>query len=110
MLNKSSVLVHKPEPVHKQAVLNKPGHKASGKVLGSSFVAAGMAAGVPLDEAVLSARDFVYEAIRTAPKLGKGNGPLNHGLVLKGDEPDETPNEAKTNPFASLKGMMKPKG
>ena len=45
VLNKSSVLVHKPEPVHKQAVLNKPVHKASGKVLGSSFVAAGMAAG-----------------------------------------------------------------
>ena len=76
----------------------------------ASAVAAGMAAGVPLDEAVLSARDFVYEAIRTAPKLGKGNGPLNHGLVLKDDEPDETPNEAKANPFANLKDMMKPKG
>ena len=80
----------------------------------ASAVAAGMAAGTPLDEAVLSARDFVYEAIRTAPKLGAGNGPLNHGLVLQGDDAPEdisgdTSDPTSKNPFANLKDMMKPK-
>lgn len=80
----------------------------------ASAVAAGMAAGTPLDEAVLSARDFVYEAIRTAPKLGAGHGPLNHGLILQGEEPESTasdnsPEPSSKNPFANLKDMMKPK-
>lgn len=68
-----------------------------------------MALGHPLDEAVLSAREFVYEAIRSAPKLGKGNGPLNHGLLLKNDEAKEpeTNEGGKSNPFAALKGLMK---
>ncbi|MEP6343260.1 MAG: bifunctional hydroxymethylpyrimidine kinase/phosphomethylpyrimidine kinase [Maricaulaceae bacterium] len=80
----------------------------------ASAVAAGMAAGTPLDEAVLSARDFVYEAIRTAPKLGAGHGPLNHGLILQGEEPEanttsEPSEPTSKNPFANLKDMMKPK-
>lgn len=77
----------------------------------ASAVAANMALGAPLDAAVMSAREFVFEAIRTAPKLGAGNGPLNHGLAMisedgeaggaKGD--DEPP--AGHNPFAALKGL-----
>jgi len=63
--------------------------------------------GTPLDEAVLSARDFVYEAIRTAPKLGSGQGPLNHGLLMK-NEPGAEDQAApeKANPFAGLKGLL----
>ena len=70
----------------------------------ASAVAANMALGMPLDEAVMSAREFVYQAIKFAPKLGQGNGPLNHGLVSLDD--DETVPEALgNNPFAALKDM-----
>jgi len=69
----------------------------------ASAVAAAMALGAPLEEAVLSARDFVFEGIRTAPKLGKGHGPLNHGLVLGDEEPTEPSNT--NNPFAALKDL-----
>jgi hydroxymethylpyrimidine/phosphomethylpyrimidine kinase len=37
-----------------------------------------LAQGLPLADAVGGAHDFVQNAIRTAPGLGKGNGPLNH--------------------------------
>ncbi len=69
----------------------------------ASAIAANMALGVPLDEAVNIAREFVFEAIRSAPKLGAGHGPLNHGLVFpdkEAPEPDE-----KSNPFSVLKGL-----
>ena len=69
----------------------------------ASVIAANMALGAPLEEAVMSAREFVYQAIKTAPKLGQGNGPLNHGLVNK-DE-DKTPPDTGNNPFATLKDM-----
>jgi hydroxymethylpyrimidine/phosphomethylpyrimidine kinase len=76
----------------------------------ASAVAAGMAMGTPLDEAVLSARDFVFEAIRTAPKLGGGHGPLNHGLLAKADEAQEEAAAPKEGgAFAGLKGLMSPK-
>jgi len=70
----------------------------------ASAIAANMALGVPLDEAVNTAREFVFEAIRSAPKLGMGNGPLNHGLVFPDEEEAETPAE-KANPFSVLKGL-----
>jgi len=69
----------------------------------SSAIAACMALGAPLDEAVNTAREFVFEAIRSAPGLGQGNGPLNHGLVL-GDEDDNSADD-KGNPFTVLKGL-----
>jgi hydroxymethylpyrimidine/phosphomethylpyrimidine kinase len=72
----------------------------------ASAIAANMSLGAPLDEAVMTAREFVFEAIRTAPKLGEGNGPLNHGLAIgEADEEDETPDSS--NPFAALKGLSK---
>ena len=71
----------------------------------ASAIAANMALGAPLEEAVMSAREFVYQAIKTAPKLGQGNGPLNHGLVSKDEEEDETPPDTGNNPFAALKDM-----
>ena len=57
----------------------------------ASAVAANMALGLDMDEAVMRAREFVFEAIRSAPGFGseKGHGPLNHGLALNQDtEPD----------------------
>lgn len=83
----------------------------------ASAVAAGMALGATLEEAVLSARDYVFEAIRTAPKLGQGNGPLNHGLAVNSDselpgsedggDPDQKAAQGvdPANPFAALKGL-----
>jgi len=71
----------------------------------ASAVAANMALGLDLDEAVMRAREFVFDAIRTAPGFGstKGHGPLNHGLAIGEDEADETPQS--NNPFAALKNL-----
>lgn len=44
----------------------------------SAAVAAGLAHGRPLLEAVDAALDFVHRAMRAAPSLGHGHGPLNH--------------------------------
>jgi hydroxymethylpyrimidine/phosphomethylpyrimidine kinase len=44
----------------------------------SSAIALGIAEGLTLEGAVARARVYVFEAIRTAPGLGQGHGPLNH--------------------------------
>ena len=44
----------------------------------SSAIAAHLALGDDLRSAVAKSLDWVHEAIRTAPRLGAGNGPLNH--------------------------------
>jgi len=44
----------------------------------SAAVAAGLALGRPLEDAVADALDFVHRAIAAAPGLGSGRGPLNH--------------------------------
>lgn len=44
----------------------------------SSAITAHLAKGLPLTEAVPLALNYVHEAIRTAPPLGQGHGPLNH--------------------------------
>jgi len=49
----------------------------------ASAIAAGIAQGMTLADAVTRARDYVREAILTAPGLGKGHGPLNHGHTVK---------------------------
>lgn len=72
----------------------------------ASAVAAGLALGSPLEEAVATARDYVYEAIRSAPKLGGGNGPLNHGLSLGGEDGDDDDEPSPDNPFAALKSLQ----
>jgi len=72
----------------------------------ASSVAANMALGLDLDEAVMRAREFVFEAIRSAPGFGsaQGHGPLNHGLALNADEEtDDGPQDS--NPFAALKSL-----
>jgi len=72
----------------------------------ASAIAAALSLGANLDEAVTSARDYVFEAIRTAPKLGQGNGPLNHGLALPaGSEDGDDPAPESANPFAALKSL-----
>jgi hydroxymethylpyrimidine/phosphomethylpyrimidine kinase len=44
----------------------------------SAAICAGLALGRTREEAVRAGREFTRQAIRTAPGLGKGNGPLNH--------------------------------
>lgn len=44
----------------------------------SAGIAAGLARGRPLAQAVAEALDFVHRAIQQAPGLGSGHGPLNH--------------------------------
>ena len=50
----------------------------------ASACAAGLALGQPLEEAVARAWAYVHEAIRRAPGLGAGHGPLDHGWPLRG--------------------------
>jgi len=44
----------------------------------ASAIATGIAEGWTLESAVARAREYVHTAIRTAPGLGSGHGPLNH--------------------------------
>jgi hydroxymethylpyrimidine kinase/phosphomethylpyrimidine kinase len=44
----------------------------------AAAITAELAKGTPLPEAIQRAKVFITEAIRTAPGLGAGNGPLNH--------------------------------
>jgi hydroxymethylpyrimidine kinase/phosphomethylpyrimidine kinase len=44
----------------------------------SAAVAAGLAKGMTLAQAVDLAIDFIARAIATAPNLGQGHGPVNH--------------------------------
>lgn len=45
----------------------------------SSAIAAGLARGFSLPQAVGEAKRYVTEAIRHAPRLGRGSGPMHHG-------------------------------
>ena len=46
----------------------------------ATAIACGLAQGMALNDAVARAHTFVQDAIRTAPGLGSGRGPLNHKL------------------------------
>ena len=48
----------------------------------ASAIAAGLAQKLSLREAVVRARAYLYQAIRTAPGLGGGHGPVNHGHTV----------------------------
>ncbi len=50
----------------------------------ASAVAAGLAQGLPLPEAVAGAWAYVHEAMRQAPGFGAGHGPLDHAWPLRG--------------------------
>lgn len=46
-------------------------------------IAANLANGKTLSEAIQAAKDFVTKAIRTAPNIGKGNPPINHSFCAE---------------------------
>jgi len=49
----------------------------------ASAIAAGMAQGLRVEEAVERAREYVRRAIISAPGLGRGHGPLDHAHPLR---------------------------
>jgi hydroxymethylpyrimidine kinase/phosphomethylpyrimidine kinase/thiamine-phosphate diphosphorylase len=49
----------------------------------ASAIAAYLAQGEPLKEAVRNAKQFITNAIRLARPMGKGHGPVNHYLAAK---------------------------
>lgn len=51
----------------------------------ASAIATSLGQGLSLKDSVARAREFVREAIRTAPDFGKGNGPLNHAHPVTGE-------------------------
>jgi len=61
----------------------------------ASAIALGIAEGLTLEGAVIRARLYVFDAIRTAPGFGQGYGPLNHAhpitaLRAREERGDET--------------------
>ncbi len=48
----------------------------------ASAIAAGLAKGLSLEEAVAQAKEYVTEAIRANLEIGTGHGPLNHFYML----------------------------
>ena len=49
----------------------------------ASGIAAGLAQGLGLERSVSRARDYLLEAIRRAPHLGSGHGPVDHGWPMR---------------------------
>ena len=56
----------------------------------ASAIAARLAQGEPLLQAVASAKEFVTAAIRLAHPLGKGHGPVNHFLAAREMQEDKS--------------------
>lgn len=54
----------------------------------ASAVATGLAQDMGMHDAVVRARAYLYEAIRTNPGLGKGHGPVNHGHTVLPFDPN----------------------
>ncbi len=53
----------------------------------SAAVTAGLALGRDLESAVADALDFVRRAMRSAPGIGRGHGPLDHTVAARPDSP-----------------------
>jgi hydroxymethylpyrimidine/phosphomethylpyrimidine kinase len=48
----------------------------------ASAIAAGLAQGIALREAVIRARNYVRLALASAPGYGRGHGPLDHAVTV----------------------------
>ncbi len=51
----------------------------------ASAIATGIAQKMPLKDAVKRAHDYVAQAIKHAPEIGKGHGPLGHNFMMEAD-------------------------
>lgn len=65
--------------------VNNPNTHGTGCTL-SSAIACNLAAGMPMQDAVRRAKEYVTGAILSGLVMGHGNGPLNHGYLLQGDQ------------------------
>ncbi len=54
----------------------------------AAAIAACLGRGMTLPESISAAKSFVTDAIRHAPPLGHGHGPLNHGVVPRFNQPN----------------------
>jgi len=52
----------------------------------ASGIAAGIARGLTMQDAVALSRGYLIEAIKRAPGLGQGNGPVDHGWPVRDPE------------------------
>ncbi len=49
----------------------------------ASAIATGLAQGMELEQAIVRARAYLQKAMQTAPRIGNGHGPLNHGHAFE---------------------------
>ncbi len=61
--------------------IDTPHTRGTGCTLASAS-ATGLAQGMAVRDAVARTRRYVHEAIRAAPGLGEGHGPLNHAHTV----------------------------
>ncbi len=79
----TDVLVsHDDRQSFEHARIDTPHTHGTGCTLASA-IATGLAQGLALGEAITRAQAYLQEAIRTAPALGKGHGPVNHGHTVR---------------------------
>lgn len=62
--------------------INNPNTHGTGCTL-SSAIAANLAKGQELEEAIKNAKEYISGALADMLNLGRGNGPMNHAYVLK---------------------------
>ena len=63
--------------------IDNPNTHGTGCTL-SSAIAANLAKGYGLDDAVLRAKEYISDALSAMLDLGKGSGPMNHAFALTG--------------------------
>jgi hydroxymethylpyrimidine/phosphomethylpyrimidine kinase len=68
---------HKGERFYEAQRIDTTSTHGTGCTLASA-IAAYLAQGIELEEAIERARNYVFEAIKRAPGFGKGHGPLDH--------------------------------
>lgn len=62
--------------------IDNPNTHGTGCTL-SSAIAANLAKGLELEDAIRSAKEYISKALAYGLNLGKGSGPLNHGYILE---------------------------
>lgn len=72
--------------------IDNPNTHGTGCTL-SSAIAANLAKGFTMEEAVRIAKEYISEALSAMLDLGSGSGPMNHAFALQGEFAKEADNE-----------------
>jgi hydroxymethylpyrimidine/phosphomethylpyrimidine kinase len=91
----TDVLLGCGEPLFLRAARVKTPHTHGTGCTYSAAIAAGLANGHALVDAVRVAKKFVQRAIETAPGFGSGNGPLNHFAEVSTSAPSDPPSRSR---------------